>query len=59
VPTQFTSIPFPVKALKILIHEVQSGGDSAMITAQDQQFGEVDSDDGVCLLFPLQLFPKE
>ncbi|KAF5352862.1 hypothetical protein D9756_006082 [Leucocoprinus leucothites] len=44
-PHEFTSIPFPVKALKIIIHDLQSGGDSATITAQGNTF-EVDSDDG-------------
>jgi hypothetical protein len=45
-PHEFTSIPFPVKALKIIIHDLQSGGDSAIITAQGNTF-DVDSDDGV------------
>ncbi|KXN85718.1 Importin-9 [Leucoagaricus sp. SymC.cos] len=44
-PHEFTSIPFPVKALKIIIHDLQSGGDSATITAQGPTF-DADSDDG-------------
>lgn len=45
-PHEFTSIPFPVKALKIIIRDLQSGGDSATISAQGNTF-DVDSDDGV------------
>jgi len=45
-PHEFTSIPFPTKALKIIIHDLQSGGDSATITAQCNTF-ELESDDGV------------
>ncbi|KAK7063933.1 ARM repeat-containing protein [Favolaschia claudopus] len=46
-PPEFTSIPFPVKALKLLLHDVQSGGESATISAgQGESFNEVDSDDG-------------
>ncbi|KAJ7823248.1 ARM repeat-containing protein [Mycena leptocephala] len=44
-PHEFSSIPFPVKALKLLLHDVQSGGESATITAQGESY-EVDSDDG-------------
>jgi len=43
-PVEFTSIPFPVKALKLLVRELQSGGDSATIP-KGEMF-EVDSDDG-------------
>jgi hypothetical protein len=46
VPHEFTSIPFPVKALKILVHDLRSGGESAAINGQGEDF-EVDSDDGV------------
>lgn len=46
MPLEFTSIPFPVKAVKILVHELRSGGESAAINAQDNF--ELDSDDGVC-----------
>ncbi|EKM84237.1 hypothetical protein AGABI1DRAFT_52094 [Agaricus bisporus var. burnettii JB137-S8] len=44
-PHEFTSLPFPVKALKIVIRDLQSGGDSATISAQGHTF-DVDSDDG-------------
>ncbi|KAJ7204351.1 ARM repeat-containing protein [Mycena pura] len=44
-PHEFSSIPFPVKALKLLLHDVQSGGESATITAQGDTF-DVESDDG-------------
>ncbi|KAJ7150409.1 armadillo-type protein [Mycena filopes] len=44
-PHEFSSIPFPVKTLKLLLHDVQSGGESATITAQGDSY-EVDSDDG-------------
>ncbi|RXW18578.1 hypothetical protein EST38_g7277 [Candolleomyces aberdarensis] len=33
-PHEFSSIPFPVKALKIIVHDLQSGGDAATISAQ-------------------------
>lgn len=46
MPLEFTSIPFPVKAMKILVHELRSGGESAAINVQDDF--EVESDDGVC-----------
>ncbi|KAF5345146.1 hypothetical protein D9758_009691 [Tetrapyrgos nigripes] len=45
-PTEFTNISFPVKAVKILLHEVQSGGESATIGATQDVFKDVDSDDG-------------
>ena len=45
-PHEFTSIPFPVKALKILVHDLRSGGESAAIGGQGEQF-DVDSDDDV------------
>ncbi|KAF8870248.1 ARM repeat-containing protein [Mucidula mucida] len=32
-PTEFTSVSFPVKALKILVHDLQSGGESATFNA--------------------------
>ncbi|KAJ7459076.1 armadillo-type protein [Mycena galericulata] len=44
-PHEFSSIPFPVKTLKLLLHDVQSGGESATITAQGDSY-DVDSDDG-------------
>ncbi|KAH7924492.1 ARM repeat-containing protein [Leucogyrophana mollusca] len=43
-PHEFTSVPFPVKALKLLVHDLRSGGDSATIPAGEVY--EVDSDDG-------------
>jgi hypothetical protein len=49
VPHEFTSVPFPVKALKILIHDLQAQGDSATIMAQNESFDDVESDDGVSL----------
>ncbi|KAJ7897218.1 armadillo-type protein [Mycena olivaceomarginata] len=45
-PHEFSSIPFPVKTLKLLLHDVQSGGESATITAQGGSYDEIDSDDG-------------
>ncbi|KIM88892.1 hypothetical protein PILCRDRAFT_244255 [Piloderma croceum F 1598] len=45
IPHEFTSIPFPVKALKILVHDLRSGGESAAINGQGEEF-DVDSDDG-------------
>ncbi|KAG5644159.1 hypothetical protein DXG03_009054 [Asterophora parasitica] len=44
-PTEFTSITFPVKALKLLLRDVQSGGESATITAQGDAAYGIDSDD--------------
>jgi hypothetical protein len=44
-PHQFSMIPFPVKALKLLLNELHSDGDAAAITAQDA--AGIDSDDGV------------
>lgn len=45
-PHEFTTIPFPVKALKIVLHDIQSGGDAATLTAQGDVY-DVDSDDDV------------
>lgn len=45
-PIEFTSIAFPVRALKIIVHDLQSGGESATMSAQGNTF-EVESDDGV------------
>ncbi|KAJ8590544.1 ARM repeat-containing protein [Rhizopogon salebrosus TDB-379] len=42
-PHEFTSVPFPVKALKLLVHDLRSGGDSATIPKAEY---DVDSDDG-------------
>jgi hypothetical protein len=38
-----------VKALKILVHDLRSGGESAAINGQGEEF-DLDSDDGVSLL---------
>ncbi|KAG6885829.1 hypothetical protein C0993_009221 [Termitomyces sp. T159_Od127] len=46
-PTEFTSIPFPVKALKLILRDVQSSGDSATISARGgAATDDIDSDDG-------------
>ncbi|KAG2094819.1 armadillo-type protein [Suillus cothurnatus] len=42
-PHEFTSVPFPVKALKLLVHDLRAGGDSATIPKAEF---DVDSDDG-------------
>ncbi|KZP10073.1 ARM repeat-containing protein, partial [Athelia psychrophila] len=42
-PHEFTSVPFPVKALKLLVHDLRTNGESA--TMNGQTF-DVDSDDG-------------
>lgn len=48
-PHEFTQVPFAVKALKIIVHDLQSGGESATITAAGGYKGvDVESDDGVC-----------
>jgi hypothetical protein len=47
VPTEFTSIHFPVKALKIIVRDLLSGGESATLNAGGEGIEEVDSDDGV------------
>jgi hypothetical protein len=44
-PHEFTSISFPVKALKIIVHDIQSGGDAATISAAHPK--AYDSDDEV------------
>jgi len=50
-PHEFTSIPFPVKALKIILHDVQSGGEAATFSAQSGGDAfEIESDDGVSVL---------
>ncbi|KAJ4470827.1 ARM repeat-containing protein [Lentinula aciculospora] len=45
-PTEFTSVPFPVKAIKILLHEVQSGGEPATMGNAQEFADDLDSDDG-------------
>ena len=47
VPTEFTSVPFPVKALKLLLHDLQSGGEAASMGFSAKDVSEVASDDGV------------
>ncbi|KAI0319475.1 armadillo-type protein [Amylostereum chailletii] len=42
VPHEWTSVPFPVKALKLLLHDLQSNGEAATMAAP----ADVDSDDG-------------
>ncbi|TDL19426.1 ARM repeat-containing protein [Rickenella mellea] len=44
IPHEFTSIPFPVKALKILIHDLQSSGPSAGIAGHNDDV-DPDTDD--------------
>ena len=50
-PHEFTSISFPVKALKIILHDLQSGGESATVTARGDVY-DVESDDGVSFFSP-------
>ncbi|TFY79832.1 hypothetical protein EWM64_g4180 [Hericium alpestre] len=45
VPLEFTSIPFPVKALKLLLHDLQTNGEAASMSAPGGLL-DVDSDDG-------------
>jgi hypothetical protein len=42
-PHEWTRVPFPVKALKILLHELQSNGEAATLAAPP----DVEDDDGV------------
>ncbi|EJF67437.1 ARM repeat-containing protein [Dichomitus squalens LYAD-421 SS1] len=46
IPTEFTSVPFPVKALKLLLHDLQSGGEAASMGFSAKDVSEVASDDG-------------
>ena len=46
VPTEFTSVTFPVKALKLILRDVKLGGESATLATQ---VPAVESDDEVCL----------
>ncbi len=55
VPTEFTSVPFPVKALKLLLHDLQTGGEAASMGFSAKDFSDVASDDGVSALHPLHL----
>jgi len=47
-PHEFTQIPFPIKAMKILVHEIQSGGEAASMSAfaGTGSVPELESDDG-------------
>ncbi|KAI0325407.1 ARM repeat-containing protein [Cubamyces sp. BRFM 1775] len=45
-PTEFTSVPFPVKAVKLLLHELQSGGEAASMGFDAADVADLDSDDG-------------
>jgi hypothetical protein len=44
-PPQFTRVPFPVKALKLLLHELQANGEAASIAAPTAPL-DTGSDDG-------------
>ncbi|CCL98539.1 uncharacterized protein FIBRA_00538 [Fibroporia radiculosa] len=44
VPTEFTSLPFPVKAVKMLLSELQSGGEAA--SKRLGRMSDLESDDG-------------
>ncbi|KAI0275362.1 ARM repeat-containing protein [Gloeopeniophorella convolvens] len=44
-PPQFTKVPFPVKALKLLLHELQTNGEAASMAAPSGLL-DADSDDG-------------
>ena len=56
-PHEFTRVPFPVKAIKILVHEIQSGGEAASMSAfaGTGSVPELESDDGV--RFPVLTSP--
>ena len=44
-PPQFTRVPFPVKALKLLLHELQTNGEVASMAAPTAPI-DTGSDDG-------------
>jgi len=44
-PPQFTRVPFPVKALKLLLHELQTNGEAASIVVPTAPL-DTGSDDG-------------
>ncbi|THG95659.1 hypothetical protein EW026_g6034 [Hermanssonia centrifuga] len=49
VPTQFTSIPFPLKALKLLLHDLQTESEPASLGymgIKESDVADLDSDDG-------------
>ncbi|KAI0045675.1 ARM repeat-containing protein [Auriscalpium vulgare] len=45
-PVEFTSVPFPVKALKLLLHDLQSNGEAATMSANGGLAADLESDDG-------------
>ena len=47
MPTEFTSVPFPVKALKLLLRDLQTGGEAASMGFNAADVEDVGSDDGV------------
>jgi hypothetical protein len=52
-PPQFTRVTFPVKALKLLLHDLQTNGDAATMAARTAPI-DAASDDSVSVdLFPL------
>jgi hypothetical protein len=46
-PPQFTRVSFPVKALKLLLHELQTNGDAATLAAARTAPLDAESDDSV------------
>ena len=46
VPPQFTRVPFPVKALKLLLHELEPTGEAASLSAPTAPLN-TQFDDGV------------
>ena len=57
MPHEFTSVTFPVKAVKILLHGIQSRGESATIGVNNQNLKDVQSDDEVRPYSNLRTFP--
>lgn len=49
-PNEFTSIPFPVKALKLILHDIKSDGEAASMGAPAGLF-DADPDDDVIPFF--------
>ncbi len=49
-PPQFTRVPFPVKALKLLLHELQPSGEASTLSRAPL---DTRSDDGVSSSEPL------
>jgi hypothetical protein len=46
-PPEFTRVQFPVKALKLLLHELQSNGEVATLAGPTAAPINAESDDGV------------